>query len=201
MVTVSTIGDEEYRDYANRLFEAWGIGKKGKDNGVLIFNTVGERKVWIEIGYGLEPIINDAKAGDIYRQLMRPLLRQGRYGEAFYNGVLRIAQIIAEAEGVTLEPHALVRPPTTTGTARAIRGRGDPLNSLLFYLFIFGSLGLFLGMGRRGRRSIFFGGPWFWGGGIGGGGFGGGFGGGGFGGGFGGFGGGASGGGGAGGGY
>ena len=193
VATMPTIGDEDYRDYANRLFEAWKIGKKGKDNGVLIFNAVKERKVWIEIGYGLEPIINDAKAGDIYRHFMRPLLRQGRYGEAFYVGVLKIGQIIAKDAGVTLEPPTSEAPVSTV----ARRPAQSPVKKLvgflftLFFLMLLFRTGLwpliFLGGGGRG--------------GWGGGGFGGGFGGGGFGGGFGGFGGGASGGGGAGGGY
>ncbi len=192
VATMPTIGDEDYRDYANRLFEAWKIGKKGKDNGVLIFNAVKERKVWIEIGYGLEPIINDAKAGDIYRHFMRPLLRQGRYGEAFYVGVLKIGQIIARDAGVTLEQPTNV--PTTPATTQ--RPAESPVKKLVGFLFTLFFLMLLF---RSGLWPLIFlgGGRGGWGGG----GFGGGFGGGGFGGGFGGFGGGASGGGGAGGGY
>ncbi len=53
VVTMPTIGDEEYTEYANRLYEAWGIGQKGKDNGILIFVTVKERKVRIEVGLSL----------------------------------------------------------------------------------------------------------------------------------------------------
>jgi len=194
VATMPTIGDEDYRDYANRLFEAWKIGKKGKDNGVLIFNAVKERKVWIEIGYGLEPIINDAKAGDIYRHFMRPLLRQGRYGEAFYTGVLKIGQIIAQDAGVTLEPPTTVRTTTPVASERPTQ---SPLKKLIGFLFTLFFLMLLF---RSGLWPLIFlggGGRGGWGGG----GFGGGFGGGGFGGGFGGFGGGASGGGGAGGGY
>lgn len=196
VVTVGTIGDEDYREYANRLFEAWGIGKKGKDNGVLLFDAVKERKFWIEIGYGLEPVINDARAGDIFRQVIRPLLREDRYGEALYNGVLEIARIIAEAEGVKLQPRDVVgiSPPRETGASGT---RGLPLPEILILLLLLSFIGFGLGSGRRRFRSL---GPWWWGWGSGGG-FGGGFGGGGFGGGFGGFGGGASGGGGAGGGY
>ncbi|MDZ7372594.1 MAG: TPM domain-containing protein [candidate division KSB1 bacterium] len=191
VVTMPTVGENDYREYANRLFEAWGIGKKGKDNGVLIFNAVQERKVWIEVGYGLEPVINDARAGDIFREVMRPLLREGRYGEAFYNGVLSIAEIIAKAEGVELEPHEKVG-----------GGAGSPPQNVVPFLETLAVLMIlvFLGLGLGSRRRRLVAGPWWWGWGSGGG-FGGGFGGGGFGGGFGGFGGGASGGGGAGGGY
>ena len=54
VVVVETVGDEHYTEYANKLFEKWGIGQKGKDNGILIFQTVRERNFRIEVGYGLE---------------------------------------------------------------------------------------------------------------------------------------------------
>jgi len=59
ILTVQTIGDQHYTDYTIRLTEDenWQLGEQGKDNGVLIFQTVQERKFRIEIGYGLEGII------------------------------------------------------------------------------------------------------------------------------------------------
>lgn len=195
VVTMPTIGDYDYQDFANRLFEAWGIGEKGKHNGLLIFNAVGERKIWIEVGYGLEGAINDARAGDIYRDQIRPYLQQGEYGKGLLAGTIAAAQLIAAEYGVTLEREDLPAVAPAAGETRV----GLPICTLLFILLLLlllargGGLFPFLvfsslfGPSRRG-------GPW-------GGGFGGGFGGGGFGGGFGGFGGGASGGGGAGGGY
>ncbi|MBW1858988.1 MAG: TPM domain-containing protein [Deltaproteobacteria bacterium] len=191
VVTVPDIGGEDYNEYASRLYEAWGIGKKGDDRGVLVFVTLKERKMRIETGYGMEGLIPDGLAGEIRDKYMIPYLKQDRFGEGILNGTLAIANIIAEDAEVSLTGQTPVKRPAR---------RRSPL-SALFPLIIF--LLLLFGMGRRrGRGGLLpllllmsMGG----GRGYGSGGFGGGFGG--FGGGFGGFGGGMSGGGGAGGGF
>lgn len=195
VVTMPTIGDDEYSDYANRLFETWGIGTRGLNRGILIFNVVDQRKVQIETGYGVEGFLNDARVGDIYRQAIRPHLAQGDYGGGFLAGVQAISAIVAAEFKVSISgSQAVHHQPKTQRRTRG--GAGGGLCTIIA-LVIFFSL-------FRGRGIL----PWlflgsFLGGGRGhsGGGFGGGFGGGGFGGGFGGFGGGMSGGGGAGGGY
>ena len=64
VVTMPDIGGDDYNEYANRLYTAWGIGKKGEDRGVLIFVTVKERKMRIETGYGMEGLIPDGLAGE-----------------------------------------------------------------------------------------------------------------------------------------
>lgn len=196
--TMPTIGDEDFRDYANRLYAAWGIGKAGKDNGVLILNVVDIRKIWIEVGYGAEGYLNDARVGDIYREQLVPNLRQGDYGKGFLEAVQALAGIIAqeydiEFTGETIAPRA--------GRRAESGGSVGFFVIALIILFLIirsrthsaGAWGS--GPFSGGRRHSDWGG---FGGGFGGGGFGGGFGGSG---GFGGFGGGMSGGGGAGGGY
>ena len=65
VVTMPDVGGAEYNDYANRLYSAWGIGKKGEDKGVLIFVTIKERKMRIETGYGVEGILPDGLAGEV----------------------------------------------------------------------------------------------------------------------------------------
>jgi uncharacterized protein len=187
VVTMPDIGGEDYNEYANRLYETWGIGKKGEDKGVLIFVAIKERKMRIEVGYGLEGIIPDGLAGEIRDRYMIPYLKQNKFGEALLNGTAAVAQIIAKDAGVKLTGQVPVKAPKK-------RRSGFSFLPLLLIFFIF----IFLGR-RRGGSWIFFL-PLLMGGGgprHGGGGFGGSFGG--FGGGFGGFGGGMSGGGGAGG--
>ncbi|NVL89464.1 MAG: TPM domain-containing protein [Desulfobacterales bacterium] len=193
VVTMPEIGGEDYNEYANRLYAAWGIGKKGEDRGVLIFVTIKERKMRIETGYGIEGIIPDGLAGEIRDQYIVPYLKQNQFGEGLLNGTLAIAGLIAKDAGVSLSGEVPVRRPVKKGAG---------LSSLLFMLFF---LLLLFSMGRR-RGGLFpllllmfMGRGIGYGGGYGRGGFGGSFGS--FGGGFGGFGGGFSGGGGAGGGF
>ena len=194
VATFPTIGDEDYREAANRVYEKWGIGGKGEDKGVLIFNVVDQRKVHIETGYGVEGFLNDARVGDIFRDYIRPRLAEGDYGGGFYAGVQRIAAYVAAEYDVDFGEEV-------TSVRRSSRSEeGD--NAWVIFIIILLII-LFRGRGRSGPGSR--GGSPFWGpiimGPPRGGGFGGGFSGGGFGGGFGGFGGGMSGGGGAGGGY
>lgn len=189
VVTMDSVGpDYTPTEYANLLFQKWKLGQKGKDNGVLLLDALKERRVWIEVGYGLEGILPDGLVGEIRDRFIVPYLKQGRRGEAYLNGVRAIAGIIAKDAGVKIT--GALQVPVRSGRARK---RSGSLVWMLFWLIFL--IFPFFGRKSKRRRSAFFG-PWFWGGG----GFGGG-GGGGFGGGFGGFGGGASGGGGAGGGY
>ncbi len=177
-------------EYAVRLFEQAGIGQKQKDNGALILLATNERRVRIEVGYGLEEYITDGFAGETIRQEMLPAFRRGDYGAGLLAGTTRVVQRLAAARGVTLQDV----PPAAS--SQRPPGGGAWLLILVFLFFILsGALRSRRGS-RFGRRR--WGGP-FWPGSTwsgwsgGGGGFGGGFGGGGFGG----FGGGRSGGGGA----
>lgn len=200
VATVKTVAPyADIREYAVKLFEnhGRGIGERGKDNGLLILLALDERRVWIEVGYGLEEWITDGFAGETSRDYMVPAFRAGNYGAGLLAGAGRIVGRIAQGRTVTLTG---VRIPEERAPAG---GPAIPfwLIVLIFVAIIFlsGRLG---GPGRGMRR--WGGGGWSgWSSGVGpfgGGGWagGGGFGGGGFGGGFGGFGGGRSGGGGGG---
>jgi len=206
VVTVADLGGDEIDPAAVDLFQAWGIGKKGKDEGVLILLARAERRVRIEVGYGLEGILPDGKCGAIIRQVMGPDLHEDRFGPGLLRGAAAVAGVIAEDRGVTL---------TFAVAPKFVTDSGPPSEAKLFILFLVvvmifvvmraarqSQIGGYGGVGRwgGGRRRGWFD-PWGgFGGGIGGlGGFGGGGGGGG--GGFGGFGGGSSGGGGASGGF
>lgn len=113
VVTVNSLEGQTREDYAADLYKHLGIGSKGKDNGVLILIAPQERQYKIEIGYGLEPVINDARAGDIGRQMV-PDLRKGDYSAAAWTGVTGVAQFIAADAGVQLTglPKRAARPAT-----------------------------------------------------------------------------------------
>ena len=98
----------DIREYATKLFENHGRGiganatAKEKDSGVLILLAVQERRVWIEVGYGLEQWITDGFAGQTSRDVMVPSFRTGNYGAGLLNGMARIVGRIAEGRNVTL---------------------------------------------------------------------------------------------------
>jgi len=101
VVTVDSLDGESKEDYAADLYKHLGVGPKSNNRGVLLLVARKERQYRIEIGYGLEPVINDARAGDIGREML-PDLRQQDYNAAILVGTTRIAQLIAADKGVQL---------------------------------------------------------------------------------------------------
>ena len=194
VVTVHSLDGQSVEDYAVDLYKQFGVGSKTDNRGVLLLVAPDEHKYRIEVGYGLEPVINDARAGDAGRAMV-PWLRQGNYSAGIEAATWTLAKYIADDRGVTLSG----QPP-----ARAIRqsrSKSSPIGfwGILFLIWIIFSIfraGTRAGGGRRGGGGGWWIGPML--GGMSGGGWrGGGFGGSSGGGGFGGFGGGSSGGGGA----
>ena len=197
VATVRTVAPfADVRELAVKMFEnrGEGIGERGKDNGLLVLVAVDDRRVWVEVGYGLEGAITDGFAGEVSRNHMAPLFREGEYGRGLVAGVSRLMARIADERGVRLAELP------AAATRRSHDADGIPPQVLLFLVIVV-LLVLIAAANqpRRGRRGRYWGGPpWSgWGGGYGGfgggmGGFGGGTGG------FGGFGGGRSGGGGGG---
>lgn len=186
VVTIDTTRPLDIETYAVNLFAEWGIGKKGQDNGILLLVAVKDRKVRIEVGYGLEGAVPDALANQIITGIIVPAFKNGDYTRGVVGGSVAIVNLIAREYDVTLAgfkdlPTAPLPP------------KRSPLSSLLFLLFFIMMFGLRWGFlwwailtpGTHHRRGGFW--------------YGSGYGGrsGGFGGGFGGFGGGFSGGGGA----
>jgi uncharacterized protein len=208
IVVVATVATfqpyADIQEYAVKMFEnqGRGIGERGKDNGLLIVVAVEDRKVAIEVGYGLEGFVTDGFAGQTIREAILPPFRQGQYGAGLLAGVTRLVSRIAEGRRVQLVdvPREVPAPvPAARGRPQDFSGALRVLIFILFLMFV-------LSRRSRRRRRHWGMGPWSgWNsgvgpfGGSGHGGFGGGFGGfgGGGGGGFGGFGGGRSGGGGA----
>jgi uncharacterized protein len=166
VVTVKTMdGDQSIEEFATALEDKWKVGAKGTDRGVLMLVVMNPRKYRIEVGYGLEGILNDAKVGDIGR-VMVPALSQGDYNTAIPLGVQRIAQIIATDAGVTLNLAQPVhqyhreRAPAQISFMEIILGGGAIL-LILFFLVKTGNTGLIFfllgnlmgGGGYRGGRG------------------------------------------------
>jgi uncharacterized protein len=101
LVTIPSLEGEPIEDVANTIFRAWGVGQKGKNEGILLLLAIGDRRNRIEVGYGLEPILPDGFVGSVLRE-MRPALREQRYGEAFMAAAEVIGNTIAKSKNVTL---------------------------------------------------------------------------------------------------
>lgn len=190
VVTVKSLDGLDIEDFTTQLEDKWKVGPKGSDKGILMVFAIQDHKRRIEVGYGLEGILNDAKVGDIGRSMV-PLLQQDQYGQAIQYGVQQIADVIAADAGVSITP------PTQQQTMYVPHRERSHGNNWLGLVFFFLFIGLIFRGGGRGGGWMWFllgnmmgggfgGGRGFGGGDSGGGGFGGGGGGGDFGGGFGG---------------
>jgi len=168
VLLIPTLAGDSLEDYSIRLAEKWQIGQKGRDNGVILIVVKQDRKIRIEVGYGLEGVLPDSLAGDIIRQVIAPQFRQGRFYQGIRDG---IGAIMAATRG---EYQATPR----RKPRRSIVSWFWPL--FFVFMFISAIVNMFrrrrYHSGRRGGR--YYGGPMWWGGGFGGGGFGGGLGGG-----------------------
>jgi len=168
-------------EYGVAIASEWGIGKEGKDNGVLLLLSMKERRIRLDVGYGLEGAIPDGLAGQIIDDSVLPSLQAGDYGGGLLKGVQAVAGIIAKEYDVDLGAYDL-------SESRKYTRTGVPGLGLIMFIIIamlFGG-GRFifplLFLGGMTSRGFFGGGFGSGGSSFGGGGFGG-FGGGGFGGG------------------
>jgi len=199
VVTIDSLNGDPIEDYAVKLFQQWGIGKKDQSNGLLVLVAIKERRTRMEVGYGLEHVIPDGYSGEVLRSL-QPYFRANQYGLGLYAAANQLARRVAQNAGVTLStsteaPEPRDRQRTGTSSPFQLIMIGGLILLALFVLpYLLGGRGGGLmgpppGSGRY-RRGGYYGGFGGFGGGSGG------FGGGGSGG-FGGFGGGNSGGGGS----
>jgi uncharacterized protein len=161
VLLLPSLGDETIEDVAFTTFNAWKLGQKGADNGVLLVVALREHRVRIETGKGTEGALTDLQSSDIIQQRIAPLLRQNRYADAIASGTDAIDEVLRTG-GVSSAPAAKKAP--------AASGWTIVLFVLLFLVVIF--LRIVFGGGGGGGFSS--GGGWSTGGWSGGGGFGGG---------------------------
>ncbi|MCX5750596.1 MAG: TPM domain-containing protein [Candidatus Saganbacteria bacterium] len=101
VATVKMTAPLDPKTYAVKLFQKWGIGQKGKDNGVLFLVSKEDKRVEIEVGYGLEGMLTDGKVGEILDKYVTPYFKQENYGEGIYQGAQAISLVVA---GQKLKP-------------------------------------------------------------------------------------------------
>ena len=146
VLTVPTLDGESVEDFAVRVFEAWKLGQKGKDNGVLVVVVPNDRRMRIEVGYGLEGTLTDAQAARIIRDRMTPAFKAGDYDRGVSDGVEAIVAVL-EGRG---EPAA-----SSSGASGSAKSAFDNFEEdlppwpmrILLGAFIFGIIGLFTFIG------------------------------------------------------
>lgn len=164
VATVTALDGMTVEQYANGLFHEWGIGKKDKENGVLVLVAPSERRVRIEVGYGIEPILPDGLAGEIIRSEILPRFKNNDYSGGTLAGVRRIAAIVRGDHVLTAEERArLVDPvPVRAGPLTLLTAPldGPPMLLMipLFGLLIgFGALMVGAGIKARSVGPVVFG--------------------------------------------
>ena len=173
VATLPSLDGVPIDDLGTRLYEEWGIGKKGEDKGLLILVAPNERKARIETGYGVEGAINDAMAGKIIDNEMLPYFKKGDYTSGIASAVAASIAILNDRLQLGFDASTVT---TSLPRARLHKKKGSVLGNILkvigiiFLIFLFikhPGLALFflMGMGGRGGGSSS--------GGFGGGGFGG----------------------------
>ena len=102
VITIDSLNGQSIDEYALAVLRSWGIGDRQKNNGALIVVAVKDRQSRIEVGYGLEGVLNDGLTGRIQDQAMLPYFRKGAYGQGIVRGYATAAGIVAKEAGVQL---------------------------------------------------------------------------------------------------
>jgi len=134
VVTIQNLGGDYIENFAEKLFVEWGIGKQEKDNGVLVLVALEDRKMRIEVGYGLEGALTDAQSNWIINNEMKPAFKEDRYGDGINEAVDKIisatkGEYVASDDGST-------------------NGSGGWDWEFIFWIVIFGFLWLAAILGR-----------------------------------------------------
>src|SRR3954447_24437588 len=94
VVTVKSLDGETIDSYAQELFKQWGIGQRKTNNGVLLLVAPNERRVRIEVGYGIEPLLTDALCGEIRDQQIIPFFKRGDFPSGIRAGMQQLAEVM-----------------------------------------------------------------------------------------------------------
>lgn len=97
VVTLASLQGQSIEDYGYQLGRHWGIGQQGKDNGALLIVAPQERKLRIEVGYGLEGRLTDAQASVIINSVITPAFRRGEFSQGIVLGTAAILQVLGGA--------------------------------------------------------------------------------------------------------
>ncbi len=145
VLTVPTLEGESIESYAEQVFNVWKLGQKGKDNGVLLLVAPAERRLRIEVGYGLEGTLTDVAASRIVRNVITPRFKEGRFDAGIEEGVAAVIGQLGGSAAAPADAPPAADPPAAGGESdRYVEGPALALpERILFGGFIFGIIGLF----------------------------------------------------------
>ena len=152
VVTLPSLQGQEISDFGYQLGRKWGIGQKGENNGVLFIIAPSERKVRIEIGYGLEPVITDALSSQILQTAVLPKFRAGDMPGGIMDGTTALTEQLglddATAHARVVQAEQAPRPSHRSG--------GNPIGALFTLMIVFFAISSIFRRGRNGGVG------WFW---------------------------------------
>jgi uncharacterized protein len=153
VLTIDSLNEEPIEDFSHQTAMKWGIGQKGKDNGVLITVAVKDHKYRIEVGYGLEAVLPDSLVGSLGRQYLVPNLRKGDFAAGILAAVTEIANDIAMGPGGETTPQ---------------KGIGRQSQLIIILLVLIGIILIFIVFteprtagAKKGGKRLGSGGSWF----------------------------------------
>lgn len=100
VVTLNSLNGESIQDYSLAMLRQWKFGDKGLNNGVLLLVVIGDRQSRIEVGYGLEGALNDAKVGQIQDEYLIPYFERGDYDQGIWNSYKAVMRVVSVEYGV-----------------------------------------------------------------------------------------------------
>ncbi|OJF76620.1 MAG: hypothetical protein BKP49_06345 [Treponema sp. CETP13] len=143
--TVNSLEGYSLEDYSMAVAENWQLGQKNADNGVLVFVAMNERKIRIEVGYGLESSLTDAKSGLIIRKVIAPYFQDGQYSAGIIAGVQTIANVVVGENAGYVDTELATSVPETESAAPS-----SGFSAIVLILFL---ILMLVNMSHRGAKS------------------------------------------------
>ena len=145
VLTVATLAGDSLESFGIRVADTWKLGQKGEDNGAILIVALAERKIRIEVGYGLESTLTDAQCGLIIRNIIAPAFRNGEYGKGIIGAIQTMAKLAAKSEGFSIDENDDI---LASGIETDESEEAGKTASILFFLIML-MLSLIYGHARR----------------------------------------------------
>ncbi len=152
VATLPSLEGHPLEETAVDLYRDWGIGQKDVNKGLLILVAVAEKRLRLEVGYGLEGVITDARAGQIRDQVIIPRLRKGDYEEGLHQGVAAVAKEVLSASGQDISE----LPPVEPRPAKGSKSRGAWGGGAAGFVLLLLAVMVWRGLRQRGQGGSFW---------------------------------------------